>query len=80
MAARDGELLISKLTDRGGYLGDAKRGRFTGIAVTNGTSTYQSEAKADAAQYGYVNGSNRVTVTVLKNQHGRTQLRKPTST
>jgi Putative Flp pilus-assembly TadE/G-like len=32
-------------------------------AATNATGTYQSEAKAVTAQYGYVDGSNGVTVT-----------------
>ncbi len=32
-------------------------------AATNGGSNYDVEAKAVAAQYGYVNGSNNVTVT-----------------
>jgi Flp pilus assembly protein TadG len=37
-------------------------------AASNGTGTYQNEAKAVAAQYGYVDGSNGVTVTALNNQ------------
>jgi len=37
-------------------------------AATNGGATYQNEAKAVAAQYGYVDGSNGVTVTALNNQ------------
>jgi Flp pilus assembly protein TadG len=37
-------------------------------AATNGTGTYQNEAKAVASQYGYVDGSNGVTVTALNNQ------------
>src|SRR5438552_107417 len=37
-------------------------------AASNGTGTYQNEAKAVAAQYGYVHGSNGVTVTALNNQ------------
>src|SRR6266852_329659 len=32
-------------------------------AAMNGTSNYDVEAKAVTAQYGYVNGSNNVTVT-----------------
>src|SRR5579859_4737478 len=32
-------------------------------AATNASSNYDVEAKAVAAQYGYVNGSNNVTVT-----------------
>jgi Flp pilus assembly protein TadG len=32
-------------------------------AAANGSSTYNSEALAVAAQYGFVNGSNNVTVT-----------------
>jgi Flp pilus assembly protein TadG len=37
-------------------------------AATNGTSSYQSEAKAVAAHYGYVDGSNGITVTAVNNQ------------
>jgi hypothetical protein len=37
-------------------------------ASRNGTASYQSEAKAVAAQYGFVDGSNGVTVTALNNQ------------
>jgi hypothetical protein len=37
-------------------------------AATNGTSTYQNEAKAVAAQYGYVDNSNGIHVTALNNQ------------
>jgi Putative Flp pilus-assembly TadE/G-like len=37
-------------------------------AATNGTGTYQNEAKAVTSQYGYVDGSNGVTVTALNNQ------------
>jgi Flp pilus assembly protein TadG len=37
-------------------------------AARNGTSSYQSEAKAVAAQYGLVDGSGGVTVTALDNQ------------
>jgi hypothetical protein len=37
-------------------------------AATNGTGTYPNEAKAVAAQYGDVDGSNGVTVTALNNQ------------
>ena len=37
-------------------------------AARNGTSSYQSEAKAVAAQYGLVDGSGGVTVTALNNQ------------
>jgi Flp pilus assembly protein TadG len=37
-------------------------------AAENGTSSYQNEAKAVAAQYGFVDGSNGVTVTALNNQ------------
>jgi hypothetical protein len=32
-------------------------------AATNGTSNYAAEAKAVAAQYGYVDGTNNATVT-----------------
>src|SRR6266480_4171415 len=34
-------------------------------AATNGTSTYQAEAKAVAATYGFVDGSGGITVTAL---------------
>jgi Flp pilus assembly protein TadG len=37
-------------------------------AATNGTATYQNEAKAVAAQYGYVDDTNGVHVTALNNQ------------
>src|SRR5437868_8161518 len=37
-------------------------------AARNGTSSYQSEAKAVAAQYGPLDGSGGVTVTALNNQ------------
>jgi Flp pilus assembly protein TadG len=37
-------------------------------AATNGTGTYQNEAKAVTAQYGYVDGSNGITVTAANNQ------------
>jgi Flp pilus assembly protein TadG len=37
-------------------------------AALNGTSTYAAEADAVAAQYGFVNGSNGVTVTALNGQ------------
>jgi Flp pilus assembly protein TadG len=37
-------------------------------AATNGTDTYQSEAKAVVAQYGFVDGTNGITVTALNNQ------------
>jgi Flp pilus assembly protein TadG len=37
-------------------------------ASQNGTASYQSEAKAVAAQYGFVDGSNGITVTALNNQ------------
>ncbi len=37
-------------------------------AVSNGSSSYATEAQAVAAGYGYVNGSNGVTVTALNNQ------------
>ena len=37
-------------------------------AAANKTATYQDEAKAVAAQYGFVDGSNGVTVTALNNQ------------
>ena len=37
-------------------------------AALNGTGSYQSEAKAVAAQYGFVDGANGVTVTALNNQ------------
>jgi Flp pilus assembly protein TadG len=37
-------------------------------AATNGTSSYRSEAKAVAAKYGYVDGSNGITVTAVNNQ------------
>jgi uncharacterized membrane protein len=37
-------------------------------AARNGTSSYQSEAKAVAAQYGFVDGTGGVTVTALNNQ------------
>jgi len=37
-------------------------------AAIDGTGTYQSTAKAVTAQYGFVDGSNGVTVTALNNQ------------
>ena len=37
-------------------------------AARNGTSFYQSEAKAVAAQYGLVDGTGGITVTALNNQ------------
>jgi len=37
-------------------------------ASQNGTGSYQSEAKAVAAQYGFVDGANSITVTALNNQ------------
>ena len=37
-------------------------------AARNGTSSYQSEANAVAAQYGLVDGSGGVTITALNNQ------------
>ena len=37
-------------------------------AATNGTSTYQNEAKAVAAQYGYVDGSPGIHVTAVNGQ------------
>jgi Flp pilus assembly protein TadG len=37
-------------------------------ASQNDTSTYQSEAKAVTAQYGFVDGANGITVTPLNNQ------------
>jgi Flp pilus assembly protein TadG len=37
-------------------------------AASNGTGTFQNEAKAVAAQYSYVHGSNGVTVTTVNNQ------------
>jgi len=37
-------------------------------ASQNGTGTYQSEAKAVAAQYGFVDGVNGITVSALNNQ------------
>lgn len=37
-------------------------------AATNGTSTYQSEAKAVAAKYGLVDGVNRITVSAASGQ------------
>jgi Flp pilus assembly protein TadG len=37
-------------------------------ASQNGASSYQSEAKAVAARYGLVDGSNGITVTALDNQ------------
>jgi len=37
-------------------------------AARNGTSSYQSEAQAVAAQYGFVAGTSGVTVTPLDNQ------------
>ena len=36
-------------------------------AATNASSNYDVEAKAVAAQYGYVNGSNNVTVAAANN-------------
>ena len=35
-------------------------------AATNGTGTYQNEAKAVASQYGYADGTNGVTVTAAQ--------------
>jgi Flp pilus assembly protein TadG len=37
-------------------------------AATNGTGTYQAEAKAVAATYGFVDGAGGITVTALNNQ------------
>ncbi len=37
-------------------------------AATNNTGTYQAEAKAVAAKYGFVDGAGGITVTVLNNQ------------
>jgi Flp pilus assembly protein TadG len=37
-------------------------------AAINGTSSYQAEAKAVAAQYGFVDGADDITVTALNNQ------------
>jgi Flp pilus assembly protein TadG len=37
-------------------------------ASQNGTASYQSEAKAVAAQYGFVDGTGGITVTALNNQ------------
>jgi len=37
-------------------------------AALNGTASYQAEAKGIAAQYGFVDGSNGITVTALNNQ------------
>ena len=37
-------------------------------AARNGTSSYQSEATAVAAQYGLIDGTSGVTVTALNNQ------------
>src|SRR5262249_16117814 len=37
-------------------------------AAANKTATYQDEAKAVAAQYGFVDGINGITVTALNNQ------------
>ncbi|HWZ69723.1 MAG TPA: pilus assembly protein TadG-related protein [Stellaceae bacterium] len=37
-------------------------------AASNGTSSYQNEAKAVASQYGFDDGSKGVTVTALNNQ------------
>ena len=37
-------------------------------APQNGTGSYQSEAKAVAAQYGFVDGTSGITVTALNNQ------------
>jgi len=37
-------------------------------ATINGTSTYQSEAKAVAAKYGFVDGASGITVAALANQ------------
>lgn len=37
-------------------------------AVANGSSSYATEAQAVAANYGYVNGTNGVTVTAQNNQ------------
>src|SRR5215469_1134416 len=38
-------------------------------AAENGTASYQNEAKAVAAQYGYVDGVNGVTVAAVNNQN-----------
>ncbi len=37
-------------------------------AATNNTGTYQAEAKAVAAKYGFVDGAGGITVTALNNQ------------
>jgi Flp pilus assembly protein TadG len=37
-------------------------------AALNGSSSYDSEAKAVAARYGFVDGANGITVTALNNQ------------
>src|SRR6266436_4579176 len=37
-------------------------------AAINGTSSYQAEAKAVTAQYGFVDGADGITVTALNNQ------------
>jgi Flp pilus assembly protein TadG len=37
-------------------------------AALNGSATFQSEAKAVAAQYGFVDGANGITVTASNNQ------------
>jgi Flp pilus assembly protein TadG len=37
-------------------------------AATNGSATYDSEAKAVAAQYGFVDGAGGITVTAVNNQ------------
>ena len=37
-------------------------------AALNGSGSYQSEAKAVAAQYGFVDGASGITVTALNNQ------------
>ena len=50
-------------------------------AATNGTSTYQNEAKAVAAQYGYVDGSPGIHVTAVNGQtcpNGETNCYKVT--
>src|SRR5437667_1859047 len=50
-------------------------------AATNGTSTYQDEAKAVAAQYGLVDGAGGVTVTAADSQtcpNGQTTCYKVT--
>src|SRR5215467_12246071 len=37
-------------------------------AATNGAGTYQAEAKAVAAKYGFVDGAGGITVTAVNNQ------------